>query len=89
MGGAVPHAIAFTDGDVVHFDAEKAVEAGLPGVAVDIGGDGEEVGSLAGVVDDVEAGIVDGGEVELGVFVAEPRGGRGDRAFEDLLVRAV
>ena len=68
---AVPDAIGLVDQHMVHLDGQIDVEAGMPGVGVDTGIDTEAVGALAGIVELVEAGLADAGEVEAEIIVAE------------------
>ena len=79
MGGAMPHTVAFAHGDVVHLDRDVVAQAGFPAVGVDVLGDGKRRRALAGVLDHIEAGLADGGKIELGIDVAQPRCGRRKR----------
>jgi hypothetical protein len=85
---AVPDAVGLANRDVVHLHREVMVEAVLPDVGVSIGGDGKGRRALIGVFDDIEAGILDRGEVEFRIYVAQPGRGRRNRALKDLLVRS-
>ena len=89
MRSAMPHAVAFANGNVIHLDGNVMIQAVLPDVGVSVFGNWEGRGALAAIFDDVEAGIFYRGEVEFRIHVAQPGRCRRDGALEDLLVRAV
>src|SRR5450631_2867977 len=61
------------------------VQAVLPDVRVGVLGDWKRCRTLICVFDDIEARVVDRGEIEFGVNVAHPRRRRRDRTFKYLL----
>ena len=69
---AVPHAVAFANGDVIHLLRKVMVQAVLPDVSVGVLGDGEGRGTLVCVLDYIKAGVLNRGEVEFRIDVPQP-----------------
>ena len=62
---AVPHAVGFAHGDVIHLLGKVMIQAVLPDLRVSVLRDREGCGPLVCVLDDIQAGIFDRGEVEF------------------------
>ena len=72
MRSAMPHAVGFANGNVIHLLRDVMVQAVLPDVCVHVLGDGEGRRTLACVLDDIEAGVVNRSEVEFRIGVTQP-----------------
>ncbi len=70
--GAVPYAVAFANGNVIHLHGDVMVQAVLPDVGVSVLVDGEGRRTLACVLNYVKAGVLYRGEVEFRIDVAQP-----------------
>ena len=68
----MPHAVAFANGNVIHLLGEVMIQTVLPDVRVSVLCDGERRGALVCVLDYVKTGLIDGGEVESRIDVAQP-----------------
>ena len=86
---AMPQAVAFANGNVIHLRSNVMVQAVLPNVGVSVVRDRKGRGASVCVLDDIKAGVLHRSEVKFGIDVAQPRCGRRDRALEHLLVRSV
>ena len=88
-GFAVPRAVAFVHVHVVHVNGNPDIGGGIGDVIVDMLVDKEVVGACLAILDEVDAGFLDTGEVELHVVVFVVWTPCGDIALVGLLGSAV
>jgi len=72
MRSAVPYAVTFANGNVIHLHRDVMVQAVLPDVGVSVPGDGEGRRTPACVFNYIKAGVVHRGEVEFRIDVTQP-----------------